>query len=63
MVAKKSKDQLILADKLDIERAKIALAARRWVRRQKNEIEHKVLTEHWKQVQAGNVKELPERNG
>jgi hypothetical protein len=59
-VAKKSRDQLILADKLDIERAKINLAARRWVRRQKNEREHQVLTEHWKQVQSGKVKELPE---
>lgn len=59
-MAKKSKDQLILADKLDRTRAEIALKARQWVRRQKNELEHKVLTEHWKEVQSGKVKEIGE---
>ena len=57
-IGKKSRDQLILEDKLDMERAEIGLEARRWVRRQKNEREYIVRTEHWKQLKAGTVKEL-----
>ena len=57
-IGKKSRDQLILEDKLARERAEIMLEAGMWIRRQKNEREHAVRTEHWKQLKAGTVKEL-----
>ncbi len=55
---KKSRDQLILEDKLDANRALIRLKANRWIRRQKNESEYQIRLGHWKQVKSGQVKEL-----
>lgn len=55
---KKTEDQLILEDKIDENRAKIGLKARRWVRRAKNESEWLIRTEHVKQMKAGKVREL-----
>ena len=57
-MAKKSRDQLILEDKLDAMRTRVAIQARQWMRRQRNELEAEIRAEHWKQVKAGKVREL-----
>jgi len=57
MSGQKSDNQLVLEDKLDLERTKIMLHARRWIRRQKNVVEAATRKKHWKELGQG--KESP----
>ncbi len=54
---KKSRDQLILAYKLDKNRSEIALESRRWQREEKNETDYVIIRDHMKQQKAGKVRE------
>ena len=57
-IGKKSKDQLILEDKLAYSRAIRNFKANKWKRWTANEEEYEIKSEHWKQLKAGTVKEL-----